>query len=73
MRQDAVVLVLSRADVEAVLDRDQLIDAVAGGLAELSAGAASVPARVAADVAERGGMLAAMPGYLPGRGSLGAA
>jgi ornithine cyclodeaminase len=66
------VLVLDRADVEGLLDRDALIEAVAAGLAELSAGTASIPPRVAAAVAENDGLLAAMPGYLPGQGVLGA-
>jgi len=66
------VLVLDDADVDALLDRDELIEAVAAGLAEMSAGAASIPPRVAATVADNHGLLAAMPGYLPGRGVLGA-
>ena len=66
------MLVLSDADVDALLDRDGLIEAVAAGLAELSAGTASIPPRVAASVAGSDGLLAAMPGYLPGPGVLGA-
>jgi alanine dehydrogenase len=65
------VLVLSSADVESVLDRDALADAVATALAELSAGRASVPPRVGAE-AVGGGVLVAMPGSLPGIGALGA-
>ena len=57
------MLLLSRAEVEELLDLDELIDALAGAMADLSAGRASVPHRVAALVGERGGLLAAMPGY----------
>ena len=65
------MLVLNAADVESVLDRDALTDAVAAALAESSAGRSSVPPRVAAE-ATGGGLLAAMPGFLPGLGALGA-
>jgi ornithine cyclodeaminase/alanine dehydrogenase-like protein (mu-crystallin family) len=59
------VLVLSRADVERLLDPDRLREAVARAMADLSAGRASMPPRIAAHVAERDGLLAAMPAYLP--------
>jgi alanine dehydrogenase len=59
------VLVLNRAEVEQLLDLDSLIDALAGAMADLSAGRASVPHRVGALVDERDGLLAAMPGYTP--------
>ncbi len=59
------MLVLSQDDVRRLLDVDELIDALADALAEVSAGAASVPPRVAAFVPERG-FLAAMPGYAAG-------
>src|SRR5918912_3849418 len=59
------MLVLSREDVQRLLDLDALIDRLAGAFAELSAGRASVPPRVAAVVPERG-LLAAMPGYVAG-------
>ena len=39
-------------------------------MADLSAGHASMPNRVAALVAERQGMLAVMPGYAPSIGAL---
>ena len=64
------MLVLSRRDVEAALDPDRLVDAVAAAMAELSAGHASVPGRTGAEVAEVGGVLIAMPAYLPGAGAL---
>jgi alanine dehydrogenase len=59
------VLVLSRQEVEELLDVDALIDALADAMADLSAGRASVPNRVGALVDEQGGLLAAMPGYTP--------
>jgi ornithine cyclodeaminase len=64
------VLVLSRADVERLLDLDRLREAVAGAMADLSAGRASMPARIAATVPERDALLAAMPAYLPSSGAL---
>jgi alanine dehydrogenase len=57
--------ILSRADVEARLDLDALIDALAPAMADLSSGAASSPARIVAQVPEHGGFLGAMPGYVP--------
>jgi ornithine cyclodeaminase len=64
------VLVLSRGDVESLLDADLLREAVGAALAELSAGRASMPTRIAALVSERDGLLAAMPAYLPTAGAL---
>jgi ornithine cyclodeaminase len=64
------MLILSRADVEAVLDLDRLVDAVAAAMVDLSRGRADVPTRIAAFVAERQGMLAAMPAFLPSAGAL---
>jgi ornithine cyclodeaminase len=64
------VIVVSRADVERLLDLDELIDALAAAHADLSAGRASMPPRIAALVDERGGLLAAMPAYLPSAGAL---
>lgn len=61
---------LSAADVEAVLDLDALVDAVAAAMADLSAGRASVPPRIAALVPERHALLAAMPAFLPSAGAL---
>ena len=65
------MLVLTRADVESVLDLDALRMAVAAALRELSVGSPSMPARIAAE-APNGGLLAAMPGSLPELGALGA-
>jgi ornithine cyclodeaminase len=64
------VLLLSRAEVEDLLDPEALIDELAAAMADLSAGRASVPHRVGALVPEREGMLAAMPGYTPSAGAL---
>lgn len=64
------VLLLTRGDVERLLDLESLIDALAGAMAGLSAGRASVPNRVAAMVAERDGLLAAMPAYDPANAAL---
>jgi len=59
------VLVLTRAEVQELLDLDRLLDALEHAFVELSAGRASVPPRIAARVPDRG-LLAAMPGYLDG-------
>jgi alanine dehydrogenase len=64
------VLVLSRSEVEELLDLDALVEAVASAMADLSAGRASMPARTAADVAERSAFLAVMPAYVPAAGAL---
>jgi alanine dehydrogenase len=64
------VLLLSRQEVEALLDPDRLIEAVATAMADLSAGRASMPARIAAEVAERESLLAVMPAYLPSSSAL---
>ena len=64
------VLVMSRVEVEARLDLDVLIDALATAHAEFSAGQVSMPTRIAAQVAERDAILAAMPAYLPSAGAL---
>lgn len=64
------MLLLSRREVEELLDLDALIDALAGAMVDLSAGRASVPHRVGALVEDRDGLLAAMPGYTPSAGAL---
>ena len=61
------MIVLSREDVEQLLDLDALIDALADAHRELSEGKASMPPRIAAS-AERDGLLGAMPAYLPSAG-----
>ena len=64
------MLILTKADVESLLDTDLLRAAMAAALADLSAGKVSMPTRIAAMVAERDGLLAAMPAYLPSGGAL---
>src|SRR6185503_9141404 len=58
------MLVLTRAQVQELLDLDDLLDALERAFVELSAGRTSVPPRIAAST-ERG-LLAAMPGYADG-------
>ena len=62
------MLVLTGAQVEALLDLDELIEALAAAMADLSAGRATAPDRVAA--VTPGGLLAAMPGFVPSAGVL---
>ena len=59
-----LVLVLSRTQTESLLDRDALRHALRPAMADVSAGRASMPPRIAATVADRG-LLAAMPAHLP--------
>jgi alanine dehydrogenase len=61
------VILLSEADVRELLDLDALVDALADAHRELSDGKASMPPRIAA-IAERNGLLGAMPAYLPSAG-----
>ena len=63
------MLVPSRTEVEALLDMSSLIDALGPAMADLSAGRASVPPRVAATVPPDG-FLGAMPGHVPSSGVL---
>jgi alanine dehydrogenase len=60
------MLVLGRADVEQLLDLDELVGALAQAHEELSAGAVSMPPRIASFAAS--GLLGAMPAYLPSAG-----
>ncbi len=64
------VLILSRAEVESLLDPDELVDALAEAMVDLSSGRASMPPRVAALVAEHEGLLGVMPAWLPSAGML---
>jgi ornithine cyclodeaminase len=66
------VLVLTRADVESLLDPRELIETIAAAMADLSAGRASMPNRIAAFVDERDGLLGAMPAHVPAAGALAA-
>ncbi len=65
------MLILSHAEVLELLDLDLLIAALAGAMADLSTGEASVPKRNVAKVGERG-ILAAMPAWLGSADQLGA-
>ncbi|MCU1377100.1 MAG: ornithine cyclodeaminase [Acidimicrobiales bacterium] len=56
---------MSGPEVEALLDVDELVEALGVAMADLSAGLASVPPRVAARVPEHAAMLAVMPAFLP--------
>jgi ornithine cyclodeaminase/alanine dehydrogenase-like protein (mu-crystallin family) len=60
------MLLLTAADVRALLDPDELVDALAAAFVALSDGAVSAPPRIAARSAD--GLLAAMPVHLPGAG-----
>ncbi|MDP9343681.1 MAG: ornithine cyclodeaminase family protein [Actinomycetota bacterium] len=64
------MLILSRSEVEDLLDLDLLVEALAGAMREVSAGNVSMPPRVAALVQERDGLLGVMPVYLPSAGML---
>ncbi|WP_331770440.1 ornithine cyclodeaminase family protein (plasmid) [Embleya sp. NBC_00888] len=64
------MLVLGSAQVEALLEPDALIDALAAAMADLSTGRASAPDRIAAVVPARDAFLAAMPGHVPSSGAL---
>jgi ornithine cyclodeaminase/alanine dehydrogenase-like protein (mu-crystallin family) len=61
------MLVLSRSEVEELLDLDLLLDALAAAHAELSAGEASLVPRVGA-FAGKAGILGAMLGHVPSAG-----
>ena len=61
---------LTATDVAALLDLDDLVDALATAMRDLSEGRASVPPRTAAAVTERSGLLLAMPSYAPSAGAL---
>jgi alanine dehydrogenase len=64
------LLFLSRAQTEALLDLDALIEALSSAMAEFSAGRASAPERIGVLVPERDGLLTAMPSYVPSAGVL---
>ncbi len=66
------MLLLTPAETASLLDPDELRDAMAAAMVEVSAGRASMPTRIAALVPERNGLLAAMPAHLPGLSSLAA-
>ena len=62
------MIFLSQAEVRELLDLDALVDALADAHAELSAGKASMPPRIAALVQQQEGLLGVMPSYLPSTG-----
>jgi alanine dehydrogenase len=62
------MLILTQAQVRELLDLDRLVEALAAAHADLSAGKASMPARIAALVQEREGLLGVMPSFLPSAG-----
>src|SRR5262249_17175580 len=62
------MLVLSQAEVQQLLDLDRLVDALADAHADLSAGNAAMPPRIAALVEDREALLGVMPSYLPSAG-----
>src|SRR6266581_9116475 len=62
------MLVLTQAQVRELLDLDRLVEVLAAAHADLTAGKASMPPRVAALVKEREGLLGVMPSYLPSAG-----
>jgi alanine dehydrogenase len=62
------MLVLSQREVRELLDVDRLVDALAAAHADLTAGKASMPPRIAALVEHREGLLGVMPAYLPSAG-----
>lgn len=64
------MLLLSRTEVAGLLDLDELIDALAPAMADLSAGRASVPPRVGAVVPGRDGRLMAMSAHVAARSAL---
>jgi ornithine cyclodeaminase/alanine dehydrogenase-like protein (mu-crystallin family) len=61
------MIVLTRSDVESLLDLQELEAALARAHAELSSGSVSMPPRIAA-FANDAGLLGAMPAYLPSAG-----
>jgi alanine dehydrogenase len=62
--------VLTAADVERALDPDVLVESLADAFAQLSAGRASMPQRIAVEVPERRGAVLLMGAHLEGRSSL---
>src|SRR3954467_10718125 len=58
------LLLLSQADVERLLDPATMLDVLAQGFADLSAGKVVAPGRNGVETA--GGFLLAMPGWVPG-------
>lgn len=64
------ILILDWAAVEELLEFDDLIEALAQGMVDLSIGSVSMPARISTMVDRHDGMLLAMPAYAPSSGTL---
>jgi alanine dehydrogenase len=64
-------LLLSEADVRAVLSMDDLIAAMETALADFSAGTVTQPLRTVLEVGEHHAFYGVMPAYLPGTPALG--
>jgi alanine dehydrogenase len=62
------MLILTQPEVRELLDLDALVDALAAAHADLSAGKASMPPRIAALVDAHDALLGVMPSYLPSAG-----
>lgn len=68
--EKALVLVLSRKDIESVLAMRETIAAVEEAFKELGSGTAVMPTRVGLPVSDRAGWLGAMPAYLSRAGAM---
>ena len=68
---DPKALLLSEADVRAVLSMDDLIAAMETALADFSAGRVTQPLRTVLEVGEHHAFYGVMPAYLPGTPALG--
>ncbi len=66
-----MALLLSRADVESILDMPTTIAAVEDAFRELARGTVDMPQRPVIRVAEHGGTVLFMPAYIGGTASLG--
>jgi ornithine cyclodeaminase/alanine dehydrogenase-like protein (mu-crystallin family) len=64
------MLFLNRQQVESLIDPDQLIDALAPAMVDLSAGTVSMPNRIAARVSDCDGLLGIMPAYVASSSTL---
>jgi alanine dehydrogenase len=64
------MLILNQQEVKSLLDLDQLIEALAPAMVELSGRAVSMPPRIAAMVPEHEGLLGVMPVYVGSTGTL---
>lgn len=65
------MLILNKHEVATVLDIDNLVEALAPAMADLSRGVVSQAPRSAVEISEHNGILAVMPAYLPSYKVLG--